>query len=101
MKRRHRLKCWVVSKLPNGDIRNPGQFVHYCAGGCCRSEADFRRKLKWFVAVVAGKLCKVFVRTRWRGADETIDWIGVMTNIYGILPIVYREWFQMITGKTV
>ena len=31
--------------------------------------------------------------------DEAIDWIGVLSAIHGLLPIIYRLWFKQVTGK--
>ena len=62
--RRNRLKFWIVYRLPNGDIRMPNVFQHFCKAGCCKGVKDFIRKLKWFVAVVAGVVCKVAQRSR-------------------------------------
>ena len=55
--------------------------------------------MKWLVAVVAGKLCKVMNRSRWAGQDESIDWFGVMSSIHSMLPTVYAPWYTKVTGK--
>ena len=31
--------------------------------------------------------------------DEAIYWVGVLTAIHGILPIVYRLWYEKVTGR--
>jgi hypothetical protein len=97
--RRNRLKFWIVYRLPNGDIRRRNRFEHWCKDGCCKSLKDFLRKLKWFVAVVAGKLCLIFPRSRWTRMDEAVDWVGVMSEIHGILPTVYRLWYHKVSGR--
>ena len=30
--------------------------------------------------------------------DQSIDWVGVLSSIHGILPIVYSLWYKKITG---
>ena len=57
------------------------------------------RKLKWYVCVATGKMCKIFPRTRWVGWDESIDWIGVFTAVHQLLPIVYRLWYTKVSGR--
>ena len=31
--------------------------------------------------------------------DESIGWVGFFTSVHGLLPIVYRIWFEKITGR--
>ena len=95
------MKYWVVRKLANDDIRRTEVFAHNCGGGCCRSKKDFLMKLKWFVAIVAGKMLIIFPRSRWTKMDEAIDWVGLLRNIHGLLRSVYTLWFHHVTGRKV
>ena len=97
--RKNRLKYWIIRKLANGDIRVAGKFIHHCGEGCCKSFKDYLRKMKWLVAVVAGKMCKIFPRSRWAGMDESVDWVGILTNVHNILPETYALWYQHVTGR--
>ena len=99
--RRNRLKYWVVRKLANGDIRRTEVFAHNCGDGCCRSKKDFLRRLKWFVAIVAGKMLIIFPRSRWTKMDEAIDWVGLLQNIHGLLRSVYTLWLHHVMGRKV
>ena len=90
---------WIVYKLPNGDIRIPGIFTHFCKPGCGRNHRDFVRKLKWFIAVLAGRLCVVINRGRWTKTDDGVDWIGLFTNVHCLLQIIYPIWYQKVTGQ--
>ena len=67
-----RIKYWVVFKLPNGDIRKVGHFIHFCKAGCCKSRNSFIKNLKWRVAIIAGRMYNIFPRPRWVGMDESI-----------------------------
>ena len=70
--------AWIVLKLPNGDIRTPWIIEHDCHENCCKGGLkDFLRKLKWFAAVICGKMLIVFPRSRWTRLDEATDWVGV------------------------
>ena len=93
------LTFWIVFRLPNGHLQNIGTFEHYCHGKCCKSVQYFLRKLKWFVCVCAGTICTIFPRSRWTRMDEAIDWVGVLSNVHGLLGIIYRIWFGKVTGK--
>jgi hypothetical protein len=31
--------------------------------------------------------------------DEAIDWVGVLSNVHGLLGIIYRIWFEKVTSK--
>ena len=97
--RRNRLKYWIVRRLPNGEIRLHDTFQHYCKEGCCANRRDFLRKLKWFVAIVAGQICTVINRGRWTKADDGIDWIGIFANVHNLLPTIYTLWYEKVTGR--
>ena len=97
--RRNRLKFWIAHQLPNGDIRKQGVLQHFCHEKCCTGVKDFLRKLKWFVAVVCGEICKIFPRSRWTGMDESVDWIGVLCMIHNILPTIYALWIAKVTRR--
>ena len=32
--------------------------------------------------------------------DESLDWTGVLMNLYGRLPIVHRLWYAHVTGRS-
>ena len=99
--RRNRLKFFIVTHLPNCDIRVPNTFAHFCTGpNCCKDRRDFLRKLKWFIHVVFGRLCRIFPRTRFTGHDDAVDWVGAATCIHQLLPTIYRLWYQKVTGRT-
>ena len=51
------------------------------------------------VCVCAGEICTIFPRSRWTRMDEAIDWVGVLSNVHGLLGIIYRIWFEKATGK--
>ena len=31
--------------------------------------------------------------------DEAVDWIGVLSNVHGLLGIIYGLWYERVTGK--
>ena len=97
--RKNRLKYWILRKLPNGNLRNTSKFEHYCSGNCCKYQKDFLRKLKWVVAIIAGRMCVLFPRSRWAKLDEALDWVGVLTEIHGLLQTSYRLWYKKVTGR--
>ena len=97
--RRKRLHLWVVRRLTNGDIRKGKCFQHFCRDKCCKDHKDFLRKLRWFVAIVAGKMCRIFPRSRWTGMDESMDWIGLLSSIHNLLTEVYTLWYAHVTGR--
>ena len=97
--RRNRLKYFVIQKLANGDVRIAGTFWHFCKLGCCHNEADFKRKLKWLVCIACGKLVICFPRGRWTGMEAALDFVGLLSSIHSLLPIIYGIWFKKVTGK--
>ena len=57
------------------------------------------RKLKWFVAIMAGHMCTIINRGRWTRADDGLDWVGILACVHNILVTVYGLWWEKVTGR--
>ena len=51
------------------------------------------------VAIIAGRMCVLFPRSRWAKLDDALDWVGVLTEMHGLLQTSYRLWYKKVTGR--
>ena len=97
--RKQRLRKWIITKICNSDIRVDGVVLHICKQGCRKGQQDFLRKLRWFVAILSGRLCIIINRQRRTKLEDGVDWCGIFANTHSLLRIIYGLWYHKVTGK--
>ena len=82
-----------INALLNGDWRTLGQVEHYCNGCCASREVTLRRCYTHLVKGFTGRAIKIFPRTNWCGADETLDSIGIFVVAHNLFWMTFAVAF--------
>eukprot|EP00971_Amphidinium_carterae_P339872 6477916-Amphidinium_carterae.2 len=81
-KRLHRVRS-ALTRLFNGDWQQDAM-VHYCQG-CCASHEDMLANVQKYVIQPLCQPVRIFPKNNWIGCDVTLDHLGIMLSLHGLL----------------
>ena len=89
-KQRQRL---ILQHFLNGDWRDHHKVVHYAKSGTYSTEDEaLEYLLRYTVPALLPSNCPVFPRSRWFGADVTLDYIGLLVCVQGLFEPLVGQW---------
>lgn len=85
------LRRAIVQRTANRDYSKSGTFEHYMLPGETEEEAR-ETVLGPFVSAICASGLHVFARHGWNNSDRTLEWLGLLRGIYGLLREVFKRW---------
>ena len=75
----------------DGDWGQPANMnlQHFCPAGCCKNEADFRKRMREALRLAFGGLFDVPLLYRWKNFDPAAEYLGRCTAIHNLLPKIW------------
>ena len=86
----------VLKQFVNSDLS--GEIIHYCPQGCCRDKAETVQRFQRFVVwSLLPRKPGVLNRKSWNNAEIPTQWLGLLSNVWGLLPRIMTRLTQNIT----
>ena len=91
---RNRKRRFIIAWFLNGRLWDKHEVSHFCPWGCCCScEETVRLTSTYLVWAIAPHRCPKYVRSRWTRYDESVDFLGLLGGIHGLLePALSELW---------
>lgn len=86
----------IIQFWCNDDWRNHDRIIHWSSPNQYQSEDEaLQLFLKYMIPALIPSACPLFPRSRWFGADMSLDYVGVLASVHGLLFPLIEAW----TGK--
>ena len=91
---RNQKRRFIIAWFLNGQLWDKSEVSHYCPWGCCCSpEETLRLVSTYLVWAIAPFKCPKFVRSKWTRYDESVDFLGLLGGLHGLLqPTLSEMW---------
>ncbi len=89
---RMKQRC-IIEHFFNDDLRNGEKIVHWAhPGQYVDSNQALAIFLKYVVPALIPCSCPLFPRSRWFGADQALDYVGLWASVHGLLTPLVLSW---------